>query len=49
MRYSPYALTAAAVGLTAVAGTVGTDVTSRWYRRLDKPPWQPPRCRRVRR
>lgn len=42
MRTSPYALTAAAVGLTAVAGTVGTDVTSRWYRRLDKPPWQPP-------
>lgn len=42
MRHSPYALTAAAVGLTAVAGTVGTDVTSRWYRRLDKPPWQPP-------
>ena len=42
VRSSPYALTAAAVGLTAVAGTIGTDVTSRCYRRLDKPPWQPP-------
>ncbi|TFV64478.1 tryptophan-rich sensory protein [Geodermatophilus sp. DF01-2] len=39
---SPFALTSAAVGLAAVAGTVGTDVTSRWYRHLDKPPWQPP-------
>jgi translocator protein len=39
---SRYALTSAAVGLTAVAGTLGTDVRSSWYRRLDKPPWQPP-------
>lgn len=42
VRVPPYALTTAAVGLTAVAGTIGTDATSRWYRRLDKPPWQPP-------
>ena len=42
MRTPPYALTSAAVGLTAVAWTVGTDVTSRWYRRLDESPWQPP-------
>lgn len=42
METSPYRLTAAAVGLTAVAGTIGTDVTSRWYQRLDKPSWQPP-------
>lgn len=34
--------TSAAVGATAVVGTVGTDVASSWYRRLDKPPWQPP-------
>jgi tryptophan-rich sensory protein len=34
--------TSAAVGTTAVVGTVGTDVSSSWYRQLDKPPWQPP-------
>ena len=34
--------TAAAVVATAVAGGLGTDVTSRWYARLDKPGWQPP-------
>lgn len=34
--------TAAAVAATAVAGTLGTDVRSRWYLQLDKPSWQPP-------
>lgn len=26
----------------AVAGAAGTDVDSHWYKRLDKPSWQPP-------
>lgn len=34
--------TAAAVVATAVAGVLGTDVSSRWYDELDKPRWQPP-------
>ena len=34
--------TSAAVAATALAGGLGTNVTSRWYRRLDKPAWQPP-------
>jgi translocator protein len=33
---------AAAVAATAVAGSLGTAPGNRWYRRLDKPPWQPP-------
>ncbi|MBM7805121.1 tryptophan-rich sensory protein [Geodermatophilus bullaregiensis] len=42
-RPSPTALaTSAAVTATALVGTAGTDVTSRWYRGLEKPPWQPP-------
>lgn len=36
------ARTSAAVAATAVIGGLGTDVTSRWYRHLDKPTWQPP-------
>jgi translocator protein len=36
------ARTSAAVAATAVIGVLGTDVTSRWYRHLDKPAWQPP-------
>jgi translocator protein len=36
------ARTSAAVTATAVIGVLGTDVTSRWYRHLDKPAWQPP-------
>jgi benzodiazapine receptor len=36
------AQTSAAVAATAVVGGLGTDVTSRWYRHLDKPAWQPP-------
>jgi tryptophan-rich sensory protein len=39
---SPYALTSAAVTVTAVLGGIGTAPGSRWYRGLDKPPWQPP-------
>ena len=43
MKVSPQlARTSAAVAATAVIGGLGTDVTSRWYRRLDKPAWQPP-------
>ncbi len=34
--------TAAAVTVTAVAGGIGTQPGSRWYRSLDKPDWQPP-------
>lgn len=32
----------AAVGATALAGSLLTDPDSRWYRGLAKPPWQPP-------
>ena len=32
----------AAVTAAAVAGSLATDPTSRWYRSLAKPPWQPP-------
>lgn len=35
-------ITTAAVALTAAVGTAGTDTSSLWYRRLDKPSWQPP-------
>jgi tryptophan-rich sensory protein len=43
MKVSPtLARTSAAVTATAVIGGLGTDVTSRWYRDLDKPRWQPP-------
>ncbi len=43
MRVSPHlARTSAAVAATAVIGGLGTNVTSGWYRRLDKPAWQPP-------
>lgn len=34
--------TGAAVTATAVAGSLGTDIRSSWYRDLDKPSWQPP-------
>ncbi|WP_053174485.1 TspO/MBR family protein [Nonomuraea sp. SBT364] len=34
--------TALGVTAAAVAGTLGTDARSAWYRRLRKPPWQPP-------
>jgi len=39
---SPYTLTSTAVTATAVVGGVGTAAGTRWYRELDKPPWQPP-------
>jgi benzodiazapine receptor len=39
---SPYTLTSTAVTATAVVGGVGTAAGTRWYRGLDKPPWQPP-------
>lgn len=43
MKHVPYLVrTSAAVAATAVIGGLGTDVGSRWYRRLDKPRWQPP-------
>ena len=41
-RTAAYLTAAAAAGATALVGSVGTDVTSDWYRRLAKPPWQPP-------
>ena len=34
--------TAAAVTATALLGAVGADPHSDWYKRLDKPSWQPP-------
>ncbi len=34
--------TSAVVAAAAVTGSLLTDPTSRWYRRLDKPAWQPP-------
>jgi benzodiazapine receptor len=39
---SPYLLSSAAVTATAVLGGIGTTPGTRWYRELDKPPWQPP-------
>lgn len=38
------ALCTAAVVATAAAGTAVTDPESQWYRRLDKPEWQPPKA-----
>lgn len=34
--------TSAAVGVAAGAGALATDAESDWYRRLEKPSWQPP-------
>ena len=36
------AIAAAATVTSAALGTLATDPQSRWYRRLDKPTWQPP-------
>jgi tryptophan-rich sensory protein len=36
------ALTGAAATVSAVVGSVATTPQSDWYRRLDKPSWQPP-------
>jgi tryptophan-rich sensory protein len=41
-KVHPLLLTSAAVAVAAAVGRLGTDVSSRWYRRLDKPSWQPP-------
>lgn len=41
MSLPTLARTALAVLATAVAGSIGTDPTSSWYRSLDKPSWQP--------
>ncbi|GAA2266404.1 tryptophan-rich sensory protein [Actinomadura luteofluorescens] len=41
-RWAVYGATAAAVTATAAAGAKAVDPDSRWYRALDKPPWQPP-------
>jgi len=41
-KVRPLLVTTAAVAATAAAGRIGTDVSSRWYRELDKPSWQPP-------
>jgi benzodiazapine receptor len=41
-KLPPVLITSTTVALTAAAGTIGVDVTSRWYQRLDKPAWQPP-------
>ncbi|MEU8794456.1 TspO/MBR family protein [Streptomyces sp. NPDC048643] len=40
--WQTYALTAAAVTATAVAGARAVDADSAWYRNLEKPAWQPP-------
>lgn len=37
-----YIGSALAVTATAVAGSLATDPSTRWYRKLDKPSWQPP-------
>ncbi|MDF8263228.1 tryptophan-rich sensory protein [Luteipulveratus flavus] len=36
------ARTGAATAACAVVGSIASDPTSRWYRSLDLPPWQPP-------
>ncbi|MBD8058174.1 tryptophan-rich sensory protein [Cellulomonas sp. JH27-2] len=36
------AVASAATAAAAVAGSLATDVDSRWYRRRDLPAWQPP-------
>lgn len=35
------AQTGLATTVTAVIGTLGTDTSSSWYKKLDKPDWQP--------
>lgn len=43
MNLPPHlARTSAAVAATALIGGLGTNVTSPWYRQLEKPAWQPP-------
>jgi tryptophan-rich sensory protein len=42
MRASTLAKTALATAATAVAGSIATEPDGGWYRRLRKPPFQPP-------
>jgi benzodiazapine receptor len=42
MRASTIAKTAVATAATAVAGSIATDPSDGWYRRLRKPSFQPP-------
>ncbi|MET8120592.1 TspO/MBR family protein [Micromonospora sp. NPDC005189] len=42
MRLPTLVKTAAAVTVTAAAGTAVNDTSNRWYQRLRKPTWQPP-------
>lgn len=42
MRLPTLLKTAAAVTVTAAAGTAVNDTSNGWYRRLRKPSWQPP-------
>ncbi|MFF3448372.1 TspO/MBR family protein [Streptomyces sp. NPDC002667] len=41
-RLVPYVVTATAVSAAAVAGAAAVDPDNAWYRRLDKPAFQPP-------
>src|SRR5512147_2377429 len=43
MRVPTIVKTGMAVAATAVAGSLMTRPDERWYRRLDKPSWRPPR------
>lgn len=43
MKVRTLAVTGAAVAGVAVAGSLASAPNSRWYRRLKKPSWQPPR------
>lgn len=42
MSRNSYLISGAAVAITAATGGAATDVDSAWYRRLKKPPFQPP-------
>jgi tryptophan-rich sensory protein len=42
MRLPTLLKTSAAVTATALAGSLATRPDSRWYRKLNKPAWQPP-------
>ena len=42
MGWSSYLIAGGATVITAAAGGAATDVDSAWYRRLRKPPFQPP-------
>lgn len=42
MSVNHYAAAGAATAAAAIAGSIGTDPASTWYRGLDLPDWQPP-------